>query len=108
MIRDLRFPSSSLVPQTGSDRASFENMRLQLVTTRAPGPNDCGLLVNDPAVIAATNSGPIKTPAIIQLFIRQRGEEKACQAPTLSSNATDIDEHRLPGFALSLRVKKDD
>jgi hypothetical protein len=111
-IPDVRFSIKPFSPRRVRTRRNLtlptENLRLQLVTTKAPGPKDCGLLVNDTAVIAAANNGAITARAIVQLFLGQRAREMACQAPTLSSNAADIDERRLPGFVLDLNVKKDD
>lgn len=108
-IPDVRFSSESLSPQPDRTRsnptAPFEDLRLQLLTRKPPGPKDCGLLINDPAVIAAANKGPIDAHELVRLFSNQRSRNKACQAPTLSSNAVDIDESSLPRLEVELKVK---
>jgi len=50
----------------------------------------------------------VTTPGILVLFRAQLVEKKLCQAPTLSSNASDIEEQRLPGFKLKIEVRKAD
>jgi hypothetical protein len=109
-IPDLRFASRSIGTVLGRRMKAdpgtpFEELRLQLLATR-PSPKACGMLVNDPEVIAAASRGPIKVQRIVKLLSSQRNANKGCQAPTLSTPAIVIDEQTFPEGELVLKLKK--
>ncbi|HXA19196.1 MAG TPA: hypothetical protein VN380_19560 [Thermoanaerobaculia bacterium] len=108
-IQDLRFSrrsiSTGLGPMKADPGTPFEELRLQLFAAK-PSPKACGMLVNDPEVIAAARKGPINVQGIVKLLSSQRNASKACQAPTLSTPAIAIDERTFPKGELELTLKK--
>jgi len=108
-IQDLRFSSRSIRTGLGRMKADagtpFEELRLQLLAAK-PSPKACGMLVNDPEVIAAASRGPINVQGIVKLLSLQRNANKGCQAPTLSTPAIVIDERTFPEGELVLKLKK--
>ncbi|PYQ26941.1 MAG: hypothetical protein DMF56_22470 [Acidobacteria bacterium] len=103
-ILDLRFPNASLgLTKRPDSGIAYEKLRLQ-PGRKYPRPDGCGLLVNDPAVIAVRDR--FKRTQLIYFLGSQRNDSKVlCELPSLSPVAIELDEKTTPQFkTMSLKI----